>query len=234
MKILVWKDCKVGLRSVGILIVFITLVGYLPILWIVGEQIKAIDNDPIMLALYLKTSILFLPAMQIPMIGTLVFQTTLNEDRKNKALQVLVADGTQPNRIWSAKLMASLIIAYGLSCISLLIALVFSRILFRLWIPFDFESLLMVILIVPIISFSFLSIIGTIMWSSRQGQALAGLLPVFSYIGCMYFNMYLADKNMLIHLGLLILLFVISALIFFINIILVKHLNNEYIINIQT
>jgi len=232
VKILIWKDSIISLRSLWGLIILITIIGSSPTLFIAWQLVE-VTNDKELFSILLRNNFLFFPAMLIPMIGTVVFQTTLNEDRKSKALQILVADGIISEYIWISKLITSIIISYTFTFISSMIALIFSKILFQVWVSFDVLSLIIMIIIIPIISFTVLSIIGVIMWSSKQGHTLAGFIPVFSYIGCMYLNMYIMENNLVPKTGLILLLFAVSIIIFLVNILIVKNLSKEYIINMQ-
>ncbi|MCL2051810.1 MAG: hypothetical protein FWG91_08800 [Lachnospiraceae bacterium] len=231
MKVLIKNEFRLCFRTIGI-VLFLALFGGIPMLLLSMAEVNSI-NDTSVINNLLRSSLIFLPAMLIPLIGTAVFQTSLNEERKNRILNILLADGVKPNTIWVSKMAASITIAYGISLCSLIISILFIRVSHGILINLDLESILMLLFVVPVISITFFSIIGTIMWYSKQGMFFAGLLPLVSYMGILYLNVYLIENNKSINAAMILLLALLSLAVFLVCMIIAKKVKKEHIVNMS-
>lgn len=229
---LIKKDIKISVRISGLLLILCSLFFCLPIFYILNQTLHSITDVNIINEIII-TSTVYFPCITIPMVGTLVFQTSLNEERKNRIIQLLIASKIVPEKIWFAKMIAAIIVSYISILGPLVMTYLYGFIFFGIILTFGKIFLLFYFIITPVISFSFLFIIGLIMWCSKQGQFYAGFMPMLSYMAFLYLNIYLLEKKIPINILLVLLIALISIIIITICIFIIKHINSEYIANIE-
>lgn len=230
---LMWKDCKVSMKVIGVLFVLVGAVGFLPSLLLSHEYLSTVQETSVIRS-YMMNIIIFFPAMQIPMLGTLIIQSTINEERKQHILPVLLANGVLPEKIWLSKLFVSMIASYMFCLVSVIGGILYTKTVYNIWITINLYFGINVLFLVPVAAFGFLCIIGIIMWTSKKGQFIAGFIPMVSYLVCMYLNLYLA--KMKIEMNWILLLLIGTSLaggVFIVCFYIAKKINKEYIVNID-
>lgn len=232
MKNLISKELKVGFRLSGFMVMFSAVLGGFAPIFFSYETVREI-KDSLIIQESIKMCALFLPAMLIPMVGTVFLETTLNEERKNRILHVLMASGLEPQNIWEAKIIAASLVAYICIFIPFCAVWLYGLLLFQIKIYFDTRFIIMYFVFIPAIAIAFLNLIGIIMWGSRRGQFLAGFMPLLSYISCLYLSLYLLENKTSINFWILGATTVLAFAVSFICRFIVKRISKEYIVNIE-
>lgn len=75
--------------------------------------------------------------MQIPVLGTLIIQSTINEERKQHILPVMLANGVLPEKIWLSKLFVSMIASYMFCLVSVIGGILYTKTVYNIWITIN-------------------------------------------------------------------------------------------------
>lgn len=233
MKNLMWKEFKIGIQTVGILIILIPIIECIPTLFLSREYFATIKDFEVLRVVATNT-IMYFPAMQIPMIGTLMFQSVINEERKQKIISVLLANGIKPKELWRSKILAGICTSYVMSLFGVIIGVLYCRLVYHVWIQVNYKSMMYLLIIFPAISLAFLDLISLVIWTSKKGQFFAGFIPAISYIGCMYLNLFQADIHVKIsETFFFCMILLLAGLIFLICDVIAKNMSKEYLSSME-
>lgn len=231
---LMLKEFKVGMRTMGLIIIMFPVLQCIVTLYMAQDALNSI-NDIHILREIVTNTLMYFPAMQIPMIATLLIQSVITEERKQKIIQVLFANGISPQKLWRSKMLTGMSVSYVLSTVGILIGIIYVRIFYKIWIDTSPKTILYLMVVIPIVSMVFANIICLGIWLSKRGQFFIGFVPSLSYIVCMYMSLLQVKFN--IDIDERILAFII-VLISFIGIyvcdIIARKVNKEYLVNIET
>ncbi len=188
------KELKVGFSTVGIIVVLIPLCECVATLFMSKSSLDLVQDVQLLKGI-ITNMMMYFPAMQIPMIETLLMQSVLGEERRNRIISVLLANGVAPQKIWRSKVLMAMGTAYILNLFSIIIGILYVKVVYGIWINMNLQVSTYLFLLVPMISFAFGSIICLLIWISRRGQFFIGFIPALSYFACMYMSLLHININ---------------------------------------
>lgn len=230
---LMMKEFKVGMRTMGMIIVMFPVLQCIVTLYMAQESLNSI-NDIQLLRGIVTNTLMYFPAMQIPMIATLLIQSVITEERKQKIIQVLFANGISPQKLWRSKIFTGMSVSYVLSSVGTLIGIVYVRIVYNIWIDVSPKTILYLTVVVPMVSMVFVNIICLLMWLSKRGQFFIGFIPSLSYIVCMYMSILQVKFNINIDDRIFACIIILISMIgIYVCDIIARKVSKEYLVNIE-
>lgn len=228
MKKLLIKDCILSIRTGWPLILFVVaLSGLLYTVVYSDMELEYIEIS-------IKSGVIYSGAYVIPVVAMLLIQSTFAEEKKNKIIQVLIANQFLPSLIWLSKFMVSYAIGYICYAFSLIVNEIAVYFTFGIVLKYSYDEVLLMAFIMPLICLGGVALLWFVMWITKNlGIMLIGFVPTFLYLIAIYGSVYIVENNIDISIGLALLLAVVAFVCIFIIINLVKHISTEYIVNIQ-
>lgn len=183
------KEIMVSLRTIGMILLLVPIVQLGATFYMSRETLLTIKDTAVLNGVLVNT-ILYFPAMQIPMVAMLMFQAVISEERKQRIIQVLFANGVSAERIWRSKILAVISVSYLFNVAGIWLGMIYVRLQYRIWLKFSVIELVYVYVMIPLIAMMFANMICLLSWVSKKADAFVGFLPGISYVGCMYMNMF--------------------------------------------
>ena len=234
MRNLIKKDIIVGLRTMGALIVLILGAQFILILGMNKEVCETITDEET-LNTVLVSLIMYFPLMLMPMIGVFVSEAIVTEEKKERILQVLFANGVSITSIWRSRVIVVCSVAYIVSLLGIAISLIYIRIAYGLWLRFGLWEFWNTFILIPLITLAVINIICLISYVYKAAQSIVGMIPAIAYLIFMYLSsvqvkLFSSFNNLLV--GGIILLIVACTIISCDY--LVRKISREYLINVQS
>ncbi|MDE6314139.1 MAG: hypothetical protein K2M46_11095 [Lachnospiraceae bacterium] len=227
------KEFKVGMRVIGLIIIMFPVLQGILTLYMAQESLNSI-NDTQVLREVVTNTLLYFPAMQIPMIATLLIQSVITEERKQKIVQVLFANGISPKKLWRSKILTGMSVSYILSFFGILIGIIYVRFVYHIWIDVNLNTMMYLMVVIPIVSMVFVNVICLLMWLSKKGQFFIGFIPSLSYIVCMYLSILQVQFHVNIDDRIFACIIILVSIIgMYMCDIIAQKVSKEYLVNIE-
>lgn len=226
------KEMMVSLRTMGMLVMLVPVI-QLCATFLLGRDTLLTMKDTLVLNDVLVNTIMYFPAMQMPMVAMLLFQAVISEERKQRIIQVLFANGVSAQKIWRSKILTVISISYIVNVVGIWLGMFYVRIEYGIWLKFSIINLLYLYVLIPLISMIFVHIICLISWISKRADSFVGFLPGISYVGCMYMNMFRVKLSFEIsNLAWGCIIILISFIVFIGCEWIAKSISKEHLVNI--
>lgn len=233
MKNLIKKEVVVSLRAMGGMLFLLLLVQFVLTFYMNKDVYEAITDETILNAV-LVSSIMYFPLMLIPMSAVVLISAVIAEEKKERILQVLFANGVSSKQIWRSKILVTSGISYILNCIAVLSSFIYAKIVYGIWVDIDFKEFFDMFLLLPLLAIAVVNIICLLMWSNKTAQSFVGFIPCISYIVCIYLSTLQVELLDKLNSGTLeCIILVIMALIIGGCEVIATKLSKEYLINIH-
>lgn len=227
------KEWCISIRSNGILILFIALIQAIFPFMLGNDIYKLITNQEILKVTLLNT-ILYFPLMSMPLVAMLVAEAVMSEERKERILQVLFANGVEKKVIWKSKIIFACVISYVFNVICVLLAMFYLKITYGVWLSMDWYHGIRIFLMFPLLAFAIIDIMVTLIWTRKEAKLYIGFLPSLSYIGLIYLSSVKNDLfTQLFNNEMLFWVIIGVSLVFVISECIVSKLTKEYLINVN-
>lgn len=228
------KEWLISIRTNGIMVLFIVLIqAILPFL--MGKELYELVTDQELLKQMLSNTMLYFPLMSMPLTAMLLAEAVMSEERKERILQVLFANGVEINIIWKSKIIFAFAISYVVNAICILLALIYLRITYGVWVTMDWYHGGIVFGIFPILALAVIDIMVTLLWISKTARLYVGFLPSISYIGLMYLSTVKSDlfsRFLTVEMAIGVIISVL--LIVVVTECIINKLSKEYLINVNS
>ena len=169
----------------------------------------------------------------IPVISTMVFIQNITEERKQGVFQVLLANGITVRKLWRSKIIVALGIAEASNLISMVLNVIVVRILQGFWIEFEVTDIVRMLFVTPAIGGVFSVITCLLVFTLKQGQFFAGIVPYWGFFACIFLCIFqinvwgkLESVSMWLVLGCVMLLACVEGII--------SKISKEYLCGIGT
>lgn len=234
MNNLIKKELIISLRTMGIMALFILAVQFITTFYINKDVYEAIA-DKVILNDVLVSTIMFFPIMLIPLIGVVLISAVATEEKKEKIVQILFANGVSAQQMWRSRIIAATSISYIGNFVGIIISLIYVRIAYNMWLNFDIKEVFNLFLLIPLVAIAVVNIICLLMWISKTAQSFVAFIPAISYIGFTY--LISVHPKIVGKLNDFALACIILAIVLFVIIgcdMIAKKINKEYLVNIHS
>lgn len=134
--------------------------------------------------------ILLYPIMSIPMVGALVFEQSLREERKQGIIQILLANGVSVKALWRSKIAVALGIGEVVNLAAAGCSVVAARGMTGEWLRFGGSDLFWFFVGAPFLAFAFSEVLCLPFWLFRQGQLFTGMMPQALFFVCIFLTIF--------------------------------------------
>ena len=185
MKNMIKKEMILMFRSSKwILIGWCLFQVFMPLFFV--KEIADLIRDQELLNHLFVGVIIFYPLMTIPIICVLIFTGSINEERRQGILKILLANGVDAKEIWRSKLFSSLLVAEIISLLTEGVSLCFIRALKGFWLDFSTKEMLFLLLFFPFLAGVLSGCLCLVLWIFKQGQLFATMIPFIIFFGCCF------------------------------------------------
>lgn len=182
---LIKKEIIVSLRAVGGMLLLLLLMQFVVIFYMNKGVYETITDQAILNSVFVST-IMLSSLMLIPLIAVLSINAVMAEEKKERILQVLFANGVSVKQIWRSRIFATSVISYVVNFLGLIISFIYIRVAYHMWIGIGLKDFFDMFLLLPSVAIAVVNIMCLLMWSSKTAQLFVGFIPSISYIGFMY------------------------------------------------
>ena len=141
MKNLIKKELLVSLRTTKVLLLFICIVHIMATLYINKDIYSAIDNRSFLNSAFVYAIMLF-PIMLIPLFSTILINAVMTEEKNEKIVQVLFANGVRILQMWWSRVIVVTSISYLGNLLATIIAFIYIRVVYNMWLDFTIQEIL--------------------------------------------------------------------------------------------
>lgn len=233
-KNLIKKEVTVSLRAMGGMLLLVLLAQFIVTFYLNKDVFEAITDQEILNSVFVS-SIMLYPLMLIPLIAVVLINAVMAEEKKERILQVLFANGVSAKQIWRSRVFAASVISYVVNCLGIIISFVYVRVAFHMWIDIGIKDFFDMFLLLPLVAIAVVNIMCLLMWSSKTAQLFVGFMPCISYIGFMYLGTVQFD--FFGKLNSAVAECVVLGVVVFVVIgceMIARKISKEYLVNIQS
>lgn len=231
IKAVMWKEKVCFMRNMFPIVLFYVVL-------IMGTQLFVsslyIDLDfpyDILNSIF-ANNVIVMPAMVIVAVGSIIISQDMFEERREKALDVLLAIGISPKKLWYGKYLFAILSSY-LICLFFLIIYIFTiRMLFGFHVHLTFEEWFYTLIVTPSVAFFVLAITAFICWVFKQEttQIVMIIIPLTAYMISFFLSDYLGAHDLKINILISIAVLVVTYSALAIILMMVNHISKERII----
>ncbi|RVU98473.1 hypothetical protein EII22_01300 [Coriobacteriales bacterium OH1046] len=158
------------------------------------EEVMKLGLDPDGTAIQLGSISMYMSVILILFVGHTLVNRYIYDERKNKAVQVMLASGADKTAIWLAKMAVAILISIVLLLLTIGLNAVFVSIYYHLDIRYTALSAALTFVAMPVLCFGMLSLISVAYWYFKNMNVFGMIFPIVAYIGIWNLSLLLAGS----------------------------------------
>jgi len=183
IKAIMWKEAIEIKRSS--LIYIIGTIVFVVVMQVMASK-QLLDNKDLPVAskeMLLGYSIIYISIMCIPFLGSTLLSRLMYEERLDSAVHVLLATGVDQITIWLGKMIITYLVTYIVFVCSALTYYLYIYISYGYSMIINFNIFVTSFIVMPFLSFGFLSILGYMYWVIKNPQIFGMIFPIAFTMG---------------------------------------------------
>ncbi|WP_339310455.1 ABC transporter permease subunit [Paenibacillus sp. FSL M7-0896] len=220
LKAVVWKESKEIMRSMkGVIILTILTTNVLQYVTVAPVINKTTMSDE-MKAVQLSALTMYLSVLVVLFLGHTFINRFLNDERKDRTIQTLLANGIDQTSLWLGKMIVTVLYTFITLLLTIGLHILFIKVFFHLSISFTTLTFILSFIGMPALGFGILALLSTVYWYFNKVDIVSFLFPLVSYLGIWNLSIKLVDNFptlMVLIISIIIGLCFIFASLFIIN-----------------
>lgn len=194
------------------------------------EEVMKLNLGPDGTAIQLGSISMYMSVILVLFVGHTLVNRYIYDERKNKAVQVMLASGADKTAIWLAKMAVAILISTAL-LLTIGLNAVFASIYYHLDIRYTALSVALTFMAMPALCFGMLSLISVAYWYFKNMTVFGMIFPIVAYIGI--WNLSLSLAGNLVPGYLVAVSLAIGIGLFIFSYFLVSRINKERIVSFE-
>ncbi|AKT47764.1 hypothetical protein ADJ70_00250 [Olsenella sp. oral taxon 807] len=194
------------------------------------EEVMKLHLDPDTTAVQLGSISMYMSVILILFVGHTLVNRYIYDERKCKAIHVVLASGADQTAIWLAKMAAAVLVSTVLLLLTVGLNAGFVSVYYHLSIRYTALSAALTFVTMPMLCFGLLSLISVAYWYFKNMDVFGILFPILAYMGIWNLSVQLAGS--LIPGYLVVVSLAIGVGLFAVSFFLVSRIKKERIVSL--
>ncbi len=149
---------------------------------------KIIQGNEALLGQIVSMSLFYIAPILIPAYANTILNRSLQSERLNKSLLVLLTTGVDAGEVWGIKIITACIISYLMYIICIVISILTMIFALNINVNIDVVFVANILLVAPMISFNIVLLAGFLLWLFRNPMMISIVLNVGIMVGFFSFS----------------------------------------------
>ncbi|MCH3957643.1 MAG: hypothetical protein LKE45_09950 [Olsenella sp.] len=195
------------------------------------EEVIKLNLDPESTALQLGSISMYMSIILVLFVGHTLVNRYIYDERKSKAIDVMLASGADKTAIWLAKMVAAVLISTVLLLLTIGLNAVFVKDYYHLTIQYTALSAALTFVTMPVLCFGMLALVSVAYWYFKNMNVFGMIFPILAYIGI--WNLSLQLVGILIPGYVVAISLAIGIGLFAISFFLISRIKKERIVSFE-
>lgn len=149
---------------------------------------KIIQGNEALLGQIVSMSLFYIAPIVIPAYANTILNRSLQSERLNKSLLVLLTTGVDAGEVWGIKIITACIISYLMYIICIVISILTMIFALNINVNIDVVFVANILLVAPMISFNIVLLAGFLLWLFRNPMMISIVFNVGIMVGFLSFS----------------------------------------------
>ncbi|AIQ10962.1 ABC transporter permease [Paenibacillus durus] len=183
LKAVIWKENKEILRSMkGVFLLTIVTTNVLQYIT-VSPLLNRTDISGEMKATQFGALTMYLSVLVVLFLGHTFINRFLNDERKDKTIQILLANGIDKRSLWFGKMTITVLYTFIALIFTVLLHILFMKIAFNVDFKYTLLTFFLTFVSMPMLGFGTLALLSIVYWYFNKVDIISFLFPLISYLG---------------------------------------------------